>query len=133
MEPSIPDGFRVELKNPDGAGYKGTIYIGSDNKPVNVLFDTGSDFLAVTSSLCNDPKLGEKEIDVPVFDAVNFAYMPSGKDHSKCKSIGYNIAQSKSSKSMGGDDEKLDYGSAKLQGKLYQDNVCINSEEKTCS
>ena len=99
----------------------GTIYVGSEEKPVKVLFDTGSDYLAMTSSLCSDPKLGQKELDEPVFDPVNFAYMPSGKDHSKCKSISYNIAQSKSSKALGGDDEKLDYGSAKLQGKLYSD------------
>jgi hypothetical protein len=59
---------------------------------VRVLFDTGSDFLAVTSSLCDDPSLGKKEVDEPVFDSVNFAYMPSGKDHRKCKSIGYNLA-----------------------------------------
>jgi len=52
-------GFRVDLSNEDGAGYTGTIYLGSEEAPVKVLFDTGSDFLAVTSSLCNDPKLGQ--------------------------------------------------------------------------
>ena len=61
-------GFRVDLSNEDGAGYVGTIYLGSEEAPVKVLFDTGSDFLAVTSSLCSDPKLGQQEIDEPVFD-----------------------------------------------------------------
>jgi len=52
-------GFRVDLKNEDGAGYVGTIYLGSDETPANVLFDTGSDFLAVTSDLCLDASLGK--------------------------------------------------------------------------
>lgn len=51
-------GFRVDLTNDDGAGYVGTIYMGSEETPVKVLFDTGSDFLAITSDLCLDPKLG---------------------------------------------------------------------------
>jgi len=127
-ETPIPEtGFRVALSNPDGNGYIGTIYLGSEQKPAKVLFDTGSDYLAVTSSLCNDKSLGQKEIDEPVFDSVNFAYMPSGKDHRKCKSTSYNIAQSTSAKAMGGDDEKLDYGSAKLSGKLYTDQVCADT------
>jgi hypothetical protein len=99
----------------------GTIYVGSNESPVKVLFDTGSDFLAITSSLCNDPKLGQQELDEPVFDPVLFAYMPSGKDHRKCKSMGYNLAQTKSGTELKADDQKLDYGSANLQGKLYND------------
>ena len=114
-------GFRVELSNDEGAGYVGNIYVGSNETPVKVLFDTGSDFLAITSSLCNDDKLGVKEIDEPVFDPVKFAYMPSGKDHRKCKSVGFNIAQSKTASSVDDEDQKLNYGSANLQGKLYND------------
>jgi len=37
----------------------------------------------------------------------------------KCKSTAYNTKESSSSKYLGGDDKNLDYGSAKLQGKLY--------------
>jgi hypothetical protein len=58
---SSSSGFRVDLTNEDGAGYVGTIYLGSEETPVKVLFDTGSDFLAVTSDLCLDPKLGKQE------------------------------------------------------------------------
>lgn len=54
-------GFRVDLNNEDGAGYVGTIYLGSEDQPAKVLFDTGSDFLAVTSDLCLDPSLGKQE------------------------------------------------------------------------
>jgi len=89
---SINEGFRVELQNDDGAGYIGTIFVGKDDQPAKVLFDTGSDFLALTSSLCNDKALGQQELDVPVFDTKTFSYLPSGKDHRKCKSTAYNIA-----------------------------------------
>ena len=34
---------------------------------------------------------------------------------------------------MGGDDEKLDYGSAKLDGQLYQDQVCIDGNDTSCT
>jgi hypothetical protein len=54
-------GFRVDLTNEDGAGYIGTIYMGSEETPVKVLFDTGSDFLAITSDLCLNPKFGKQE------------------------------------------------------------------------
>jgi hypothetical protein len=60
MKPSFSShGFRVDLTNEDGAGYVGTIFLGSNETPARVLFDTGSDFLAVTSDLCLDPKLGK--------------------------------------------------------------------------
>ena len=98
-----------------------------------MLFDTGSDFLAVTSSLCLDEKLGEKELDEPVFDLNTFSYVPSGKDHRKCKSNVYNIQLSQSAKALGGDDERLDYGSALLHGKLYEDKVCIDSNKASCT
>lgn len=108
-------GFRVPLKNEDGNGYVGTIFVGSEEKPINVLFDTGSDFLAVTSDLCSDPKLGKTEDDVPVFNTTSLTYVHSGKDHRKCKSMAYESKSSSSAKAIpSADDEKLDYGSAKL-------------------
>jgi hypothetical protein len=58
--------------------------------PAKVLFDTGSDYLAVTSDLCMDPKLGKVEEDEPVFNATSLSYELSGKDNRKCKSIAYN-------------------------------------------
>jgi hypothetical protein len=79
----------VDLTNEDGAGYVGTIYMGSDETPVKVLFDTGSDYLAITSDLCLDPKLGKQEAPEAVFDAVNMVYKNSNKDLRKCKSTAY--------------------------------------------
>jgi len=83
------EGFRVDLTNEDGAGYVGTIYVGSDETPLKVLFDTGSDFLAITSDLCLDPKLGKQELAEAVFDVNTLTYKNSGKDLRKCKSTGY--------------------------------------------
>ena len=97
MKPSFSNkGFRVELDNEDGAGYVGTIFLGSQEQPARVLFDTGSDYMAVTSSLCSDPKLGKPEIDEAKFDPVSLSYIPSGKDLRKCKSQAFNLAQSQS-------------------------------------
>jgi hypothetical protein len=126
-------GVRVELTNEDGAGYVGTIYVGANDAPARVLFDTGSDFLALTSDLCLDPKLGKQEVDEPVFDKENLTYKPSGKDLRKCKSTAYMSKESSSAKALGGDDEKLDYGSAKLQGKLYSDRTCIDANKTACT
>lgn len=134
IKPSFSQsGVRVDLTNEDGAGYTGTIYLGSTDKPVKVLFDTGSDFLAVTSSLCDDPKLGKQEERTAVFDPKSLTYKPDSRDLRKCKSIAYNIKDSESSKALGGDDERLDYGSAKLQGKLYQDRTCIDGNKTACT
>lgn len=88
------------MKNEDGSGYTGTIYVGSEEKPVNVLFDTGSDFLAITSDLCSDPKLGKIEEDVPVFNTTTLTYVHSPKDHRKCKSQSYSSKTSTTSKLM---------------------------------
>ena len=125
-------GFRVDLSNEDGAGYVGTIYVGSNDSPVKVLFDTGSDFLALTSDLCLDAKLGKQEQDEPVFDSNTLSFIPSGKDHRKCKSTAYSTRESTTAKSLN-ETEHLDYGSAKLQGKLYQDRTCIDANKTACT
>jgi len=51
-------------------------------------------FLAVTSDLCLDPKLGKAEVDEPVFNSKTLAFEPSGKDLRKCKSTAYSIKES---------------------------------------
>ena len=61
-------------------------------------------------------------------------YIPSGKDHRKCKSTAFQTKGSSSySLVQNADDEKLDYGSAKLSGKLVQDKTCLDSEQKACT
>lgn len=118
-------GFRVNLENNDGAGYIGTIFLGSEEQPAKVLFDTGSDYLAVTTDLCLDPKLGKEDEDVPVFNATSLQYEHSGKDLRKCKSTAFASKKSQSMKMLN-ETEKLDYGSAKLEGKLMTDRACLD-------
>jgi hypothetical protein len=88
--------------------------MGSEQTPVKVLFDTGSDFLAITSDLCLNATLGKQEEHTAVFDPVTLTYKNDGKDLRKCKSTAYLSQQSSTAKAVGGDDEHLDYGSAKL-------------------
>ena len=47
--------LQVPLESKNDAVYMGTVYLGSPNsQPANVVFDTGSEYLAVTSALCDD-------------------------------------------------------------------------------
>lgn len=44
------------MENKDGAIYVGQLYVSEGMQPIRVIFDTGSDYLALTSNLCQDPK-----------------------------------------------------------------------------
>lgn len=51
--------LQVPLESRNDAVYMGTVYVGSpDSQPANVVFDTGSEYLAVTSTLCDDRTSG---------------------------------------------------------------------------
>lgn len=49
--------------NEAGAIYVGKLYISSSLQPLRVIFDTGSDYMAVTSELCSHTResLAQKE------------------------------------------------------------------------
>jgi hypothetical protein len=46
--------FQVNLLNRHDSLYVGHLSIGTPAQPVKVAFDTGSEFLTVTSSFCDD-------------------------------------------------------------------------------
>ena len=51
--------LRVNLESEDDALYVGTLYVGAPHsQPVKVIFDTGSEHLAITSALCNNKSAG---------------------------------------------------------------------------
>ena len=51
--------LRVSLETADDALYVGTLYVGAPHsQPVKVIFDTGSEHLAITSALCNNQTAG---------------------------------------------------------------------------
>lgn len=52
--------LRVNLDSQDDALYVGTLYMGAPHgQPARVIFDTGSEHLAVTGALCNNKTAGE--------------------------------------------------------------------------
>ena len=51
--------MRVNLESQDDALYIGTLYLGAPKgQEVRVIFDTGSEHLAVTGNLCNNKSAG---------------------------------------------------------------------------
>lgn len=49
--------------NADGAIYVGELFISDSLQKMKLIFDTGSDYLAVTSSLCSDKHFaGKKQV-----------------------------------------------------------------------
>jgi hypothetical protein len=79
---------RVVLTN--GQGESGAIYVGNlfiNESPLRLIFDTGSDYLAITSSLCSDKRFDEEA--GPAFDAAERA--GSGGD-SSAGGVGGNAA-----------------------------------------
>ena len=80
--------------NMDDAIYEGTMYIGSpESQPVRLIFDTGSEYLIVTSVLCDDSMSGRfkfKKLD-PVTGKLQ---VKSPKGEVRCKTTAYNMKNS---------------------------------------
>jgi len=52
--------LRVNLESEDDALYVGTLYMGAPSgQAARVVFDTGSEYLAVTGALCNNQSAGK--------------------------------------------------------------------------
>ena len=57
--------LKVPLESINDALFVGTIYLGSlESQPAKVIFDTGSEYLAVTSALCDDRTAGNYKFKV---------------------------------------------------------------------
>lgn len=51
--------LQVPLISKNDAVYMGTVYMGSPaSQPATVVFDTGSEYLVITSALCDDKTAG---------------------------------------------------------------------------
>jgi hypothetical protein len=105
------ESLKVSLENRGDAVYVGTIYLGSNNQPSKVVFDTGSEYLTVTSALCDDAKAG------------NFKFKVYDRDHNdfiqksvpnRCGSQSYDMHQSTQAKVLSRTSSKLSYGSANV-------------------
>jgi hypothetical protein len=104
--------LKVPLDNRNDAVYVGTIYIGSPkSQAARVVFDTGSEYLAVTSALCDDKTAGNYKFKV--FDPAHNDFIQKEVPN-RCASSVYDMHQSDSSKILSKTSSKLSYGSANL-------------------
>lgn len=95
--------IKIQLTATPDSLYLGTLYIGSPQKPVRVILDTGSEHLAIASDLCD-----------------------------KCPNKPYSLAASTSKKIISNDTKSVLYGSAKFEGKETQDQTCITEGAANC-
>jgi hypothetical protein len=117
--------------------YIGTIYLGSpQSQPVRVAFDTGSEFLTVTSSLCSDDTTPE-QFRFKKFNVTQNKFVERSKLKDRCPNSGYDIAKSESQKILTNQGKKVSYGSADLQGFIFEDYACIlantRARSESCS
>ena len=80
--------------------FTGTVYLGTPGTPVRVIFDTGSEHLAIASNFCTN-----------------------------CPNKPYNLVQSKTNKVLSNETKSVIYGSANFEGKETQDKACLNRDE----
>jgi len=103
----------VPLVSKNDAVYMGTVYLGSPaSQPANVVFDTGSEYLAVTSALCDDRTSGNFKFKK--YDPGSQSYVENDQAKERCKTMSYDMHKSDSNKILSKASSKLTYGSAKL-------------------
>jgi len=81
-----------------------------------VVFDTGSEYLAVTSALCDDKTAGNYKFKV--YDLAHNDFIQKDEQN-RCSSMAYDMHKSDSNKILSKASSKLTYGSAKLQGFIW--------------
>jgi hypothetical protein len=96
----------------------GTVYMGSPkSQPARVVFDTGSEYLAITSSLCDDKTSGNFKFKK--YDPLSGSFVQRDQLNERCKTQAYDMKKSDSNKILSKASSKLTYGSAKLQGFIW--------------
>jgi hypothetical protein len=114
----------VPLESRNDAVYLGTVWMGSPvSQPAKVVFDTGSEYLAITSVLCDDETSGNYKFKK--YDPMTAGFVERDQMHKRCKTMAYDMHKSDSNKILSKASSKLTYGSAKLQGFIWQDYTCI--------
>jgi len=116
--------LQVPLASRNDAVYLGTVHMGSPHsQPAKVVFDTGSEYLAITSVLCDDETAGNYKFKK--YDPLSGGFVQRDQTHKRCKTMAYDMHKSDSNKILSKASSKLTYGSAKLQGFIWQDFTCI--------
>lgn len=102
--------LQVPLEYQNDALYVGTIFIGSpSSQPAKVVFDTGSEYLAVTSALCDDT--AAQNFKFKTYDAASNDFVSKQYDN-RCPTMSYDMHKSETSKILSRSSSKLAYGSA---------------------
>ena len=91
MEDNTNDlALQVPLDSRNDAVYMGTIFMGSPNsQPAHLVFDTGSEYLAVTSALCDDKTSGNFKFKK--FDPLSGSFVQRDQLNERCKSQAYDM------------------------------------------
>ena len=75
----------------DDAIYEGTMYLGSPNsQPVRLIFDTGSEYLIVTSVLCDD-KMAAKYRFKKMDSVTGSLKVQTHDESSRCQTMAYDM------------------------------------------
>jgi hypothetical protein len=93
-----------------------------------VVFDTGSEYLAITSVLCDDTTSGNFKFKK--YDPLSGGFVQRDDQHKRCKTMAYDMHKSDSNKILSKASSKLTYGSAKLQGFIWNDYACLQQMNK---
>jgi len=76
--------LQVPLISRNDAVYLGTVYMGTPlSQPAKVVFDTGSEYLAITSVLCDDATAGNYKFKK--YDPLNGGFVERDQMHKRCK------------------------------------------------
>ena len=103
----------------DESMYAGILYLGQgqdkqQKQPVKVVFDTGSEYLTVTSNYCSSQSPGVDDGKVT---------------KSRCATQAYDTKKSKSGKKAQDDFIEVTYGGSKLEGIPWNDHICLNPQK----
>ena len=76
--------LQVPLNSRNDAVYLGTVHMGSPkSQPARVVFDTGSEYLAITSVLCDDETAGNYKFKK--YDPLSGGFVSRDQQHKRCK------------------------------------------------
>ena len=95
-----------------------------------MVFDTGSEYLTVTSALCDDQTAGNFKFKV--YDQDNNDFIDK-KETNRCVSNAYDMHKSESAKILSRSSSKLNYGTADVQGFIWEDYTCLQPGSGTSS
>lgn len=102
--------LKVPLESRGDAVYVGTLYLGfPESQPTKLVFDTGSEYLITTSSLCDDKNAGNFKFKV--YDADHNDFITK-TEQNRCQSIAYDMHKSEAAKLLSRSSSKLSYGTA---------------------